>query len=304
MLYSIIVPSYNRALFLSRAIQSVLDQSYIQWELIIVDDGSTDNTKDTVLPFLKDSRIIYHYQENAERSAARNKGIALAKGDFVCFMDSDEYMLPHHLLNLKNAIEEKGSINAVYHFDIGFDYNNIAKNYIRKGKAFDFPLHPESLFLHLIGAPQLCISACILNEFVFNIDLNAGEDIELLIRISKKYPIVYLPIPCSLFEIEENQRSVNIAMYNVFKRHLKTLNVIFDKSHSYFTISRQTRKREYGNCYLGIAKFHIYQNNTSHALIYILKSLFSNPFANDTLFRINILISTLVSINRAKRIIS
>ena len=88
MKFSIIIPTYNRAAFLPKAIESVLAQTYTDWELIVVDDGSTDNTREVVAQY-NDERIIYIYQENAERSAARNNGISQAKGDFICFMDSD-----------------------------------------------------------------------------------------------------------------------------------------------------------------------------------------------------------------------
>jgi glycosyltransferase involved in cell wall biosynthesis len=88
--FSIILPTYNRASFISKAIESVIDQLYNKWELIILDDGSTDNTKEIVLSF-NDDRIRYIYQENKERSAARNNGIRNAKGEYICFLDSDDY---------------------------------------------------------------------------------------------------------------------------------------------------------------------------------------------------------------------
>ncbi|HAB89958.1 MAG TPA: hypothetical protein DCF84_05420 [Bacteroidetes bacterium] len=87
--FSIILPTYNRGERIDMAIQSVLDQTYSNWELIIVDDGSTDNTKEVCLQY-QEPRISYVYQDNAERSAARNKGIALSRGVYVGFLDSDD----------------------------------------------------------------------------------------------------------------------------------------------------------------------------------------------------------------------
>ena len=117
MKFTIIIPTYNRAAFLPNAIESVLAQTYTNWELIVVDDGSTDNTKDVVSQY-SDSRIIYIYQQNAERSAARNNGIAHAKGDYVCFLDSDNVMLPNRLQLLSETITK----TACYFTDI--EYRN------------------------------------------------------------------------------------------------------------------------------------------------------------------------------------
>ena len=103
--YSVIIPTYNRAKLISEAIKSVLEQTFKDWELIIVDDGSTDNTKETVQKFY-DERIKYHYQENQERSAARNTGIDLATGDYLCFLDSDDYYLENHLQSFKKVIDK------------------------------------------------------------------------------------------------------------------------------------------------------------------------------------------------------
>lgn len=98
MKFSVIIPTYNRSNFISKSINSVIRQSYDDWELIIVDDGSTDNTKKVVESFVKkDARIKYLYQENKERSAARNLGIASSSGDWICFLDSDDYFLEGHL---------------------------------------------------------------------------------------------------------------------------------------------------------------------------------------------------------------
>lgn len=104
--FSIILPTYNREDFILTAINSVVAQTYNDWELIIIDDGSTDSTKDFIAPYTKDLRIRYYFQKNQERSAARNNGIDLAKGKFICFLDSDDYYLSNHLSILNDEIEK------------------------------------------------------------------------------------------------------------------------------------------------------------------------------------------------------
>lgn len=111
--FSIIMPTYNREKTIGRAIKSVLNQSYKNWELIVVDDGSTDNTNDEINK-IKDSRLKYFFQENKGRSSARNSGISLSSGDFICFLDSDDKYYPHHLKVLYSNICSNGKI-ALYH---------------------------------------------------------------------------------------------------------------------------------------------------------------------------------------------
>ncbi|MFG1485247.1 glycosyltransferase family A protein [Halobacteriovorax sp. RZ-1] len=89
MLVSVIIPTYNRAMFLARAIDSVLRQSFQDFELIVIDDGSTDNSKQTVESY-SDSRIKYFFQENRGVSAARNLGVKKSSGKYIAFLDSDD----------------------------------------------------------------------------------------------------------------------------------------------------------------------------------------------------------------------
>ena len=93
-LVSIIIPTFNRACCIENAIESVTRQSGKNWELIIIDDGSTDNTSLIVREYLGDLRIKYYFQENRGVSAARNLGAEYAAGDYLIFLDSDDYLVP------------------------------------------------------------------------------------------------------------------------------------------------------------------------------------------------------------------
>lgn len=94
--FSIIIPTYNRAQYLVATLESVLKQTYPHYEILIVDDGSTDQTKQVVESF-KSPFLHYIYQDNGERGKARNKGIEAAKGEYITFLDSDDLFYPHHL---------------------------------------------------------------------------------------------------------------------------------------------------------------------------------------------------------------
>jgi len=106
---SVIIPTYNRADLLPRAIQSVINQTYKDWELLIVDDGSTDNTKEVVEKFVKkDPRIKYFYKENGGQGSARNLGIKNSKGSYVICLDSDDILLKKMVSELLMLIEQRG----------------------------------------------------------------------------------------------------------------------------------------------------------------------------------------------------
>lgn len=132
-LVSIITPSYNTAEFISETINSVLSQTYINWEMIIVDDCSSDNTTEVVASF-KDSRIKYiQNNKNCGAAICRNKAISAAKGKWIAFLDSDDLWLPHKLERQINFMNKNG-----YHFSYT-DYCEIDEQSNPNGKIVTGP---------------------------------------------------------------------------------------------------------------------------------------------------------------------
>jgi teichuronic acid biosynthesis glycosyltransferase TuaG len=112
-LVSVITPAFNAQKYIAQTIESVLAQTYPHWEMIIVDDGSIDQTADTIKPFLKDNRIKYVYQTNGKQGKARNAGIKQAQGKYLAFLDADDLW---HATKLQKQLEvfSKHSVDAVY----------------------------------------------------------------------------------------------------------------------------------------------------------------------------------------------
>lgn len=115
MLVSVIVPSYNYGSFISETVQSLLSQTYKNWECIIIDDGSTDNTKDVVLDFARqDERIKYIYQNNQGLSAARNTGLSNSQGEFIQFLDADDLIESKKLEIQVEFLNKNKEVDLVY----------------------------------------------------------------------------------------------------------------------------------------------------------------------------------------------
>lgn len=192
-LFSIVIPTYNRAPRLQGAIASVLAQTLEDWELIIVDDGSTDNTAAVVASF-GDKRIKYLKNEvNMERSRSRNRGIEAAIGEYVCFLDSDDHYRSNHLAVLKEAIAQ--TVDKAAFFFTGHVWN--FSNRIEEVKLPLMSATALSAVEYIIqyqpATPSVCINRSVLvqhNTLRFNPSLYINEDVELYVRIASLVPVI------------------------------------------------------------------------------------------------------------------
>ncbi|WP_092066134.1 glycosyltransferase family 2 protein [Desulfonauticus submarinus] len=191
MLVSVIIPTYNRASFLKDAVLSVLEQTYTNLELIIVDDGSTDDTS-SVVSRIKDKRLRYFYQENKGVAAARNFGLSLAKGDIISFLDSDDYWLPTKLEKQVNFLQQTN-----------FCVVQCLEKWIRKGKLVNkkrkhfMPagwFWEKALEMCLIGPSCVLLYKQVFDEIgLFDENFVACEDYELWLRLLLHYPVGIVP---------------------------------------------------------------------------------------------------------------
>jgi glycosyltransferase involved in cell wall biosynthesis len=180
-LVSIILCTYNRAHLVPRAIASVLLQSYGNWELIIIDDGSTDDTGQVVMPVVKsDPRFMYVYQANKGLARSRNIGIALASGEYATFLDSDDEYREHHLSIRIRAMEKKPSPTLIYG---GIEYvGSVKRQYASDAQHSGKKIHLSKCYAS--GTFFARTSAFRkLNGFL---DLPFAEDLEFIQRARKK----------------------------------------------------------------------------------------------------------------------
>jgi glycosyltransferase involved in cell wall biosynthesis len=182
--FSIILPTYNRASLLPGSIGSVIKQSYQGWELVVVDDGSTDNTQDVVKSF-NDPRIKYVYQNNSERSAARNKGIDYASGTWICFLDSDDEYLPEHLEVLNIFLMNNSAPRFIVTGSI-IDYKHSQKKHPLMDKNANQLIELATKFVLM---NSICVHKQLLEKERFNTSYSLWEDTHLWLRIAAQYPV-------------------------------------------------------------------------------------------------------------------
>lgn len=200
MLFSVIIPLYNKAPYIEKTISSVLAQTFSDYELIVVDDGSTDASATVAEQMLKRCPQPYQLirQANAGVSMARNNGVKAAKGAYICFLDGDDWWAPAFLEKMDKLIQDcpdAGLHCSNYYYvhngkeqvklDIPTGYFNYCKEYART--------------LCMIATSSICLKKDIFDACGgFNPCLKMGEDFDLLIRVALKYgaaiinePLVY-----------------------------------------------------------------------------------------------------------------
>ena len=216
-LVSVILPTYNRAYLINRAVRSVLNQTYKDFELIIIDDGSIDNTEKVVNEFLeKDKRIKYiQHEENKGAAAARNTGVKTAKGEYIAFQDSDDEWLPEKLEKQMKAFD-KATPN------VGVVYTDMQR--INKDGGIKYWHSPTVIYGNLINQKTLDYQVmnigiqsalikkeCFNRSGLFDEKFPGFEDLELLIRLSKDYFFYHIKEPLVKYYATEGLSSNNNA---------------------------------------------------------------------------------------------
>lgn len=254
---SVIIPTYNRAEFLPRALDSVIVQTYRDWEIIVVDDGSTDTTPrilDSYRARLGD-RLIHVRQENSGCSAARNRGIELSRGAFIAFLDSDDEFLPQKLERQVGLLALRPSVDFVYS-----DYSFIDLEGVRCDSALSakFPSAREVPLQHVApglyeAGPEL-FDALLRGYFIativglvrrevlgaairFNAGLSYAEEWLFYLTLSRSFRAGFVDEPLALHHYTANSLTRSDKL-----RNLKRQCELFKVMHSTFPeLSRYQR---------------------------------------------------------------
>jgi len=229
-LFSIIIPLYNKAAYIQKAIESVLSQTFQEFELIVVDDGSTDDSfaqlsitsqqlsvEDPDL--FKKIKIVQ--QENQGVSTARNNGVKLAKYEYIAFLDADDWWAPTYLEEMKQLIEfypQAGLYGSSYYKVKG---NQFIPAAIGVDKGFEhgiinyFEAYTRSLYQPIWTGAAIIKKTIFDEERGFNSLLKMGEDFDLWVRVALKYPVALLnkPLVCYNQDVEMANRAIGEKLY-------------------------------------------------------------------------------------------
>ncbi len=187
---SIIIPIWNRVTLISRAIDSVLAQTHLPDEIIVVDDGSTDNTSDMINRQYPQVRLLF--QENKGVSSARNLGIKAAQGEWIAFLDSDDEWKPEKIDKQMKTILDNPD-HLICHTNETWVRHGVRVNPMQKHQKHGGYIFQRCLPLCIISPSSVMIHRSVFDDVgVFDESLPACEDYDLWLRICAKYPVLYL----------------------------------------------------------------------------------------------------------------
>ncbi|MEJ0054758.1 MAG: glycosyltransferase [Bacteroidota bacterium] len=220
ILFSIVIPTFNRAAIIDRTLQSVIHQLERRFEIIVVDDGSNDNTEDVVRK-QNDERIKYFCTENQERAAARNFGVQKASGPFITFLDSDDILKEEHLSTAADFIKKNPQINM---FHIGYDVVKPDGSVIYPWKKLPDPANEKLIEGNFLSCLGIFIKREILLATPFNEDrdLSGSEDYELWLRLAARVPIRTIGLSTACL-VNHESRSVFLMNPLKFQRRMDLL---------------------------------------------------------------------------------
>ena len=268
---SIIIPTYNRSQLIGRSIKSVLNQTYRDFELIVVDDGSTDDTEKVVAGF-KDERIRYVQREkNGGEAAARNTGIKAAKSDYIAYQDSDDEWLPEKLARqvelLRDALPEVGVIYTGF-----WKVDNQKKTYIPFSwvRQKNGNIHEELLNGNFIGSPVALIKKeCFDRVGPFDERLRNLVDWEMWLRISKLYHFRCVDEPLAIAHYNSGNVSYNPSSL------IEALELVLEKHRDKF----EGEKKLLAKHWMNIGNLLVAEGDVKKGRHYIIDALKLYPFS-------------------------
>jgi glycosyltransferase involved in cell wall biosynthesis len=273
-LISVITPTYNRADLLQRCIESVLAQTYTNWEYIVIDDGSTDSTSTMIQKYLHDARIRYIQKINTGAADTRNIGVSHANGDLITFLDSDDEALPEWLSNVAEAIYAAD----VWNKNIGM-ISVGARRYFRNSTTEEMP-YPIRMYGSTLTARLTC--GCFFftkknYEAIggYDVSIKSGMQTELglrLLRHTHENGEQILSVYKCLVKIYVHE---GVRMRNDWRTLVHDTSLMLQKLYNYYY---DNDKKQLSNNYAVLAYYQYRAEKKRAALVSLLKAIKFRPF--------------------------
>lgn len=215
---SVVIPTYNSSLYIVRTLDSVLSQTCLPDEIMIVDDGSSDNTIETIEKYKKQNKgtfgnIKLFQQKNMGAGAARNRAVKEANGDWIAFLDSDDIWLPKKLEVVKNVMSEHPEVTIIAHDEYAVDENNMeSMKLCSLHEGYD---ETRDLFVQLYEGNLFSTSCMVIKKEViekaggFDESLRSAQDYDLWIRCGMYGKLYYIPEPYEIYVTREGNITAN-----------------------------------------------------------------------------------------------
>lgn len=221
-MFSVVIPLYNKEQSIANTIQSVLDQTFQDFEIVVVNDGSTDKSAE-IVERINGSRIRLIHQENGGVSSARNRGIKEAVRDWIAFLDGDDLWKVNHLEEVAEMIKLFPNDKV---FTTSFEYSDGRKlfKHPRKSKIFKVENYfKEALKESLIWTSVVTVhKSCFDKVGAFNPKLSRGEDLDMWARLAREYDVVKSSEVTAVYRVEAENRSV--VSFNLDKSRIYNYN--------------------------------------------------------------------------------
>lgn len=223
--FSVVIPTYNRPLKLLGAFNSLANQTFKDFEVIVVDDGSTEDYKATIGDDSRNLRIRYYKKNNDGPAAARNYGIERASGRFICFLDDDDEYLENHLSVLYESIRRNNYEDGLYvTLGIVNTPEGTNKQPLFKEEVTLTPM--EKLYSQVILTNCIAVSSGILKQYKFNTSVLVSEDYDLWTRIVLHYPFYRINEYTTIYNLHAASTSLG-EPESVHKRHIDAFKITF-----------------------------------------------------------------------------
>jgi glycosyltransferase involved in cell wall biosynthesis len=271
---SVIMAAYNHASYIAQAITSVLSQSWQDLELIVIDDGSTDRTREVVTAFADPVRYIY--QENQGQGGARNTGIAHARGEFISFLDDDDLWLPDCLETVVAVLRSHPEVGALYAAcqvidSEGYPLPQIMSRVVPTGEMYD-ALVEGGWFPPLV----VTVSKSVLDDVgPLDLSLRGTDDWELWLRVANKYPFMGISDVVALYRMHGGGLSANTEHMLTDKK--KAINKHFGPEEGDPATWPTIRRRAYGGAYRLAGLAHMEARNMAAGQARLKQALLYYP---------------------------